>query len=766
VTLNRDLVDLSESSAEFSYHDAEAMNMIVSGEDGAMLEVGKVYMLPPTKEYPYGLARKVSDVFAIGDNEFAVTSEEPTLEEIITDYDIQGVFYPDYNNIIWGEGITGRVVTNEDVSPALAGASIVPIQPLGVQGDTISIRKLSAASSSDSGTAASSSKSNDSDDGDSDDFDATDDYLDGEPNITLKLGENSAEIQIEYEEDDVEISGSIALKDMNTIVEMSNQGIFGTEKLHKASASATVESSLECTGEIGDESKTICKIPFPLIAPFTTTLNLEIGVSGEITVKLEDSFLIEVGAIDTNGILPRLIHDVTDHDFSVNADGSAKAMINIAPTVSVAGIKILVAKAGVGAGVKAKALGSFCAEINAYVPLTVSIDTAFTSKKEFEIWTDVNSPFKLGYHVEDGEKLDKCTKEIGRISNRGSATGGSRPIPASSSSPPPASSQVSSASSSPSSASSAPPPREEPEAELEYVLSGQSYTMDILGFDMELPIEYRDKLELALNEWDQETLFYRLDNGDLHPFAYFRAETLTDFEESSRDFYEKNINTGLPFDERFSGFPSLPYSHSGGDSRSFIIDFNEENVLWYSMDSMQLPNGSSEDVYEARALIEYLNAEWVKMRKENIPKIQPAFDKYLKSIWQKEPNSFYPDTVILTGIIEKTTWYWSNEESGTWWRPIDGAYTGWHNSYILRLDTPIEEIKLMQLTGLKGGQEGTFENVEEIDITFSDAADYLESGDRVLVICELAASTSYARVTPISGYVTTFSKGDGFIRVD
>ncbi|MDR2590468.1 MAG: DUF6273 domain-containing protein [Oscillospiraceae bacterium] len=105
ITYRNDVVNLLESFDALISADDDFMNVQLSESYGSKLEVGTVYLLPPTRQIPTGIARKVRSI-SFSDGVYTVENEEVELEEVYQELSVQGVFYPDFDNIIWAEGVT------------------------------------------------------------------------------------------------------------------------------------------------------------------------------------------------------------------------------------------------------------------------------------------------------------------------------------------------------------------------------------------------------------------------------------------------------------------------------------------------------------------------------------------------------------------------------------------------------------------------------------------------------------------------------------
>ena len=82
--------------------------------EGLKPEVGQIYSVPSTPEYPQGTAIKVGSVRENEDGTFSVSTTQPELEEVIEELEFAGTVAPKFEDIIPGEGMTISRLAKQD----------------------------------------------------------------------------------------------------------------------------------------------------------------------------------------------------------------------------------------------------------------------------------------------------------------------------------------------------------------------------------------------------------------------------------------------------------------------------------------------------------------------------------------------------------------------------------------------------------------------------------------------------------------------------
>jgi len=440
---------------------------------------------------------------------------------------------------------------------------------------------------------------------------------------------------------------------------------------------AELEAELSLRGSV----ITLCRIPIPVgTTGAAVMLRVFLDVSGEVKISYQESVSFEYGVFVTNN-KPSLHHKLNEQSHNVDASAQAEILAGFKPGLTFFGIGILDIEASIGFGVYLGHRSSaICTDLSVYMPLTVGVDIfpqiKYVLDFKYKIWTENNSPVRATQHMEAGVRVDPCTKPIIRPDDA-------------------------------------------------FFLSGEMFTADILGFDIELPIEYQNRIIFIPTGEDSITLALEMDDSSDIGLFHFYLQSREEYDENAKEYY-RYINSGLPMAALETGLDFLlPYSSSYRiPTGSWVIALNSESVLriWTGTDTahnlLDMPDGQ-----EVFKLYQVLGGSLDTLHYENVPNGQPTFDLYLKSTWQNYGlfyHYFSDDEIILTGTIKKESWH----------HPT----FGWLDSAILVLDTPIEQIVLPGM-GIDGEDE-LFENVKEVDVTFRDAFDYFSPNDNVVIVCE------------------------------
>lgn len=152
MTLADGVVDLQYAANAITFNDPGAMSITVTEEIAALLDIGSVYILPPSAGSSDGAARKVTGIRQRG-NRYVITNEVPAIEEVVSEIDIQVESYADFSRIIWGDSVS---VESFDVGTQLlsAGQGGFTVEPLGFQAQPLTSTDMSVKLNLGGGSSA------------------------------------------------------------------------------------------------------------------------------------------------------------------------------------------------------------------------------------------------------------------------------------------------------------------------------------------------------------------------------------------------------------------------------------------------------------------------------------------------------------------------------------------------------------------------------------------------------------------------------------
>jgi hypothetical protein len=391
-TLREGVADLRGLTDPVNFADGEAMSVTVSPEAAAALEIGSVYILPPTPLHPYGVARKVEGIERSGDS-FTVTNSVPRIGEVADEIDVQGTYYPDYGNIWLAEGV---VWDGETSGETLPGASY------GGYG-SYALREYD------------------------DSFLLNDRWR---QNPLRFNGERSSSI---LKGDGYEVSGTLAVY-LSADVYVKKDPWFGIDDLFGLEMPGDVSEfnvtvnmkqvlSIEAKIEKGFEVS-LAVLPIPIGETGIVLLcEVSLDASGEIVLSIVHEMHTEFAADydedrprrDGNGRRRERLEMAASKTFSSPAvaeiEGSAKIGLKPSVKVDFFGLELVEVHAFIGPGIAARAsTAEPCRDVTLYLALSVGA-TAFPQlesdrlTKSKDIWTEGSSLFRKNWHFERGRGI-------------------------------------------------------------------------------------------------------------------------------------------------------------------------------------------------------------------------------------------------------------------------------------------------------------------------------------------------------------------------
>jgi phage terminase large subunit-like protein len=355
VTYHAGVIDLLHAADTVTFNDPAAMTVIITGDNAIGLTVGTVYILPPSREYPYGLARKVRSIRQEGDT-YIIENEEPAIEEVFSEIDVQGVYYPDYDNAVWMDGVTDGSLYSSNT----------PSSEFSVQALSNVAQSLSSS-----------------------------DIV-----RTFRIG------------DDVEAT--------LTIHELKATAYVRSFLFIPISAGVRVEASYSLSlsvqlDNLAEEFK-IGEIPIPLgPTGISVRVRVSLSLNGDLTFTLVNSMQAEIWlnilntGTATNG-------KINNHDLNFDITASVEAGPVLGVSLNILGIDLAEISAFIGIGAKATITSGACIDLTIYMPFYIRpallpqlrdiIDLSF----KIDIWTADNSLVRFPLHIENGEIVDLCTR--------------------------------------------------------------------------------------------------------------------------------------------------------------------------------------------------------------------------------------------------------------------------------------------------------------------------------------------------------------------
>lgn len=116
IVLQEGVVDFRETTAEIIVAEN---TVTISGDAGQNLQVGDVFLIPPTEEVPCAAAKKVVSVTTDAAGNMIVVTEEPELGEVFSEINIEQAVAPDMAYIKLNDGVT---LSEENTVSALSNS--------------------------------------------------------------------------------------------------------------------------------------------------------------------------------------------------------------------------------------------------------------------------------------------------------------------------------------------------------------------------------------------------------------------------------------------------------------------------------------------------------------------------------------------------------------------------------------------------------------------------------------------------------------------
>ncbi|MCL2253464.1 MAG: hypothetical protein FWC09_03390, partial [Lachnospiraceae bacterium] len=105
IIYHKNVIDLSHlNTNNVTINDSEGKSISFKKADISNLKVGDIYIVPPSDIFPNSAAFKVSSI-SENDDIVTVANTEADISEVLSRIDIQGVYYPDFDNVITYAGI-------------------------------------------------------------------------------------------------------------------------------------------------------------------------------------------------------------------------------------------------------------------------------------------------------------------------------------------------------------------------------------------------------------------------------------------------------------------------------------------------------------------------------------------------------------------------------------------------------------------------------------------------------------------------------------
>jgi len=359
LNIEEDIIDLQSAGNAVTFEDSDAMTVTVSEEFAANLEVGSVYILPPTPEFPDGVARKVTSINRDGDS-YVITNEEPSVDELVTELDVQGIYTPDFNNIIWADGVTGEVVSVTGLS---SQDNDYTIQNLSFQAEPLS-------------TGSGSFK-----------FNLTD-------GVTATLDIHSFRAHVSAQKFlFIPLSAMIFIEESHTL---------------------TIHAEIEFEKEIP-----IAKMLVPILPGLTVVISISIGIDGKVSFTIENSMSSETWF--SSGLLGLGMStrtNILENSWNFNASSTATIEAGLVFSVSLNLFGLDLMKGSLFIGAAATATVTFhCLNIDIYIAcylrlaILPQLKDVIDLSVRIDIWDATNSPVRFKWHLENGVLVEVCTRD-------------------------------------------------------------------------------------------------------------------------------------------------------------------------------------------------------------------------------------------------------------------------------------------------------------------------------------------------------------------
>jgi len=353
-----EVITLQHATDLIAFNDSDAMNITVSEEIAAGLDIGTIYILPPSTEFPDGVARKVKNITRDGDN-YIIVNELPAIEEVLSEIDVQAEAYVDFSNVIWDS-----MVTVESLN--------IGTQSQPTKQDSIGLESLSAQAQPLSSTGMS---------------------------VTLDLG-----------------GGVRATLDIHSLFYMCKVRYsfgFPVESMVHIEESHTI--NITAAGPIKQEMD-LFKIPIPILSGLSLEVVATLSVDGSFSLSIKNDMSSQINlSSGLFGFKPSArVSNIestweTTPEFSVNCETGVtlKIGLNIFSLTLVEGSAFL--------GFEATATSfNFCTDIALYVicylnfALLPEYEKVLDISHKIDIWTRLNSPRSQRWHYEWGELVEYC----------------------------------------------------------------------------------------------------------------------------------------------------------------------------------------------------------------------------------------------------------------------------------------------------------------------------------------------------------------------
>lgn len=365
VKLRPELVDLNHAAdaSSIQFFDEEAMRLNVSSEAASKLKEGSVYLLPPTRKYPEGIARKVKSITISGDTA-EIQNEIPSLDEVIEDFHVEGEFYPDFSNAEWADGVAVESTTENSETPAIAPMSLTNITK-GTPGSKIKLK--------------------------------------------LNLNDNGMKIT-----GSTELEFKVIIKDFKP--QLFPPRIKNAKIVIETKTKSEIKAEIVSGKAKGHQIDSSLGFVTLVIAPGMSFLvEIGINISGEITFTYSD-VKINQNVLEIKNNKLKTYNKGSSETSEASLEGTVKVAFEVLPSLRLLSISMIKGNLSIGAALKGKnILETDCNEISLYAFLEIGIaiipDTPVEISWKLSIWDEKNSPITAKLHFEDGRVKTKCTRK-------------------------------------------------------------------------------------------------------------------------------------------------------------------------------------------------------------------------------------------------------------------------------------------------------------------------------------------------------------------
>jgi hypothetical protein len=375
MTLVDGVIDLQSAVGAITINDSAAMSVTVTEEIAAGLDIGTVYIIPPSAAFPDGVARKVLSINQNGDS-YTINNEVPAIEEVISEIDVQVESYADLSGIVWDDNVTVKSfdVGTQSLS---AGQDGFAVQSLGYQAQPVVSSTTSA---------------------------------------TLKFGSG--------------VTATIAIDNLSYKCRIRQCAGIPLETLVQINASYTV--TLDAAAAKIEETLDLFKLKIPLKFGISLELAASLGIDGSISISISNESSIQVDySSGTLGFGPsaRVRTIESNWDTEPKSTANFESGFSLSLSLSVFSIPLIKGSATLGIGVTAS-LFSDCNDIWIYVKcylkfaLFPKLEDVLELTHKIEIWDKKNSPISERWHYEEGVRVDYCTHNADKIIELWESLGG------------------------------------------------------------------------------------------------------------------------------------------------------------------------------------------------------------------------------------------------------------------------------------------------------------------------------------------------------